>query len=77
MSAIPPPDGMAPATESSWRDSRALSGLEILLGAAIVLGHNVWKVVPNEVPVLLVLGLASYRLRNGSFAAIGFRRPGS
>lgn len=61
----------------SWRGSRVLSAVELLLGAAIVLGHNVWKVVPNEVPVLFVLGLASYRLRDGSFSSIGFRRPDS
>lgn len=60
-----------------WRRSRALSAAELLLGAAVVLGHNVWKNVPNEVPILFLLGLASYRLRDGSFAAIGFRRPGS
>ncbi len=59
------------------RGSRALSAFELLAGAAIVLGHNVWKVVPNEVPILVVLALVSYRLREGSFAAIGFRRPAS
>jgi membrane protease YdiL (CAAX protease family) len=61
------------------RDSRfrAISALELLLAAAIVLGHNVWKVVPNEVPILFLLGLVSYRIRNGGFAAIGFRRPAS
>src|SRR5262245_21584598 len=29
--------------------ARALSGLELLIGIAIVLGHNVWRVLPNEV----------------------------
>ncbi len=65
------------AEPGSWRRSRVLSAVELLLGAAIVLGHNVWKVVPNEVPILFVLGLASYRLRDGSFSSIGFRRPDS
>ena len=60
-----------------WRTSRLVSGAELVLGAAIVIGHNVFHVVPNEVPILVVLGLASMRLRNGSFAAIGFRRPDS
>lgn len=59
------------------RGGRLLSAAELLLGAALVLGHNVWRVLPNEVPILFVLGLASYRLRNGGFAAIGFRRPDS
>jgi len=37
----------------------------------------VFHVVPNEVPILVVLGLVSIRLRNGGFAALGFRRPDS
>jgi hypothetical protein len=59
------------------RRSRFLSAAEVAFCAAVVLGHNVWKVVPNEVPILFVLGLLSYRLRNGSFSSIGFRRPDS
>jgi hypothetical protein len=54
-----------------------VSALELLLGAAIVIGHNVFRVLPNEVPILFVLGLASARVRNGGLAAIGFRRPAS
>jgi CAAX protease family protein len=56
---------------------RLLSAIELLLGAAIVIGHNVFRVVPNEVPILFVLGLASVRIRDGSLAAIGFKRPSS
>jgi membrane protease YdiL (CAAX protease family) len=56
---------------------RAFSALELLLGAAIVIGHNVFRVVPNEVPILFVLGIISRRLRDGSGSAIGFRRPAS
>lgn len=56
---------------------RTLSGLELLAGAAIVIGHNVFGVVPNEVIILAVLGLLSVRLRNGSWFAMGFARPGS
>jgi membrane protease YdiL (CAAX protease family) len=62
---------------SDWRTSRVVSAAELALGAAIVIGHNVFHVVPNEVPILVVLGLVSMRLRNGSFAALGFRRPDS
>ena len=56
---------------------RLLSALELTLGAAIVIGHNVFRVVPNEVPILFVLGLVSIRLRDGSLAAMGLRRPDS
>jgi membrane protease YdiL (CAAX protease family) len=57
--------------------SRRLSALEFVLGACVVIGHNVFHVLPNEVPILTVLGLASMRLRDGGFAAMGFRRPDS
>jgi membrane protease YdiL (CAAX protease family) len=55
--------------------SRVLSAFELLLGAFIVVGHNVFHVVPNEVPILFVLGLVSIRWRNGGWSAMGFKRP--
>jgi uncharacterized protein len=58
-------------------DSRIVSGFELLLGAVIVIGHNVYHVVPNEVPILFVLGLLSVRLRNGGWSAMGLKRPAS
>jgi len=63
--------------DARWRTSRGLSALEFALGACVVLGHNVFHVLPNEVPILVVLGLASFRLRDGGFAAMGFKRPDS
>jgi len=44
---------------------RLFSASELLLGAVIVIGHNVFHVVPNEVPILFVLGLVSVRIRDG------------
>ena len=61
----------------SFPDSRGVSGVEFLLGALIVIGHNVFHVVPNEVPILFVLGLVSIRLRNGGWAAMGLKQPAS
>jgi CAAX protease family protein len=57
--------------------ARAVSAAELLIGIAIVLGHNVWRVIPNEVFILTALGIVSMRLRNGSVAALGFRRAAS
>jgi hypothetical protein len=54
-----------------------VSALELLIGAGIVIGHNVFRVVPNEVPILFVLGLLSFRLREGGWSAMGFKRPAS
>jgi membrane protease YdiL (CAAX protease family) len=63
--------------KSSAGSFRLLSGLELLAGAAIVVGHNVFRIVPNEVIILAVLGLLSVRMRNGSWFAMGFKRPES
>src|SRR5262249_40692623 len=63
--------------EKSAPKSRLLSGVEFLVGAAIVIGHNVFRVLPNEVPILFVLGIVSIRLRNGTLSAMGFKRPKS
>jgi len=57
--------------------SRALSAFEFCLGAFIVIGHNVLHIVPNEVIILSVLGLISIRLRDGSWSAMGLKRPAS
>ena len=53
----------------------ALIGVEFLIGTAVVIGHNVLRVLPNEVPILVVLSLVSLRLRNGEWKALGFKRP--
>lgn len=56
---------------------RALSLLELLAGSVIVIGHNVFRILPNEVPILFVLGLISLQLRDGCWRAAGFRNPSS
>ena len=54
---------------------RWFSLAELVLGSAIVIGYNVYHVIPNEVPILFVLGLISLRLRDGTWAAMGLRWP--
>jgi membrane protease YdiL (CAAX protease family) len=54
---------------------RWLSLAELVVGSAIVIGHNVYHVIPNEVPILFVLGLISMRLRDGAWTAMGLRWP--
>ena len=56
---------------------RGLSLTELIVGGAIVIGHNVYHLIPNEVPILFVLGLLSLRLRGGSWAATGLKWPAS
>lgn len=67
----------APGWRQILNASRTISAAEFVLGAALVIGHNVFRVVPNEVLILGVLGLVSSRVRHGGFAALGFRRPPS
>ncbi len=59
------------------KGARAVSAAEFLVGAAIVIAHNVYHLVPNEVPILFVLGWISIRLRDGGWKAIGLKRPAS
>src|SRR5260370_42150816 len=54
---------------------RWISLVEFAVGSAIVIGHNVYHVIPNEVPILFVIGLISLRVRNGGWGAIGLRWP--
>jgi membrane protease YdiL (CAAX protease family) len=57
--------------------ARLLSAGEFLLGAAIVVGHNVFHLLPNEVPILFVIGWISLRWRNGGWKAAGLVTPAS
>ena len=62
-----------------WKKSPWLAATELLIGGAIVLGHNVFGILPNEVPILVLLALLSMRLRLGGWqwGSLGFRRPQS
>src|SRR5689334_18068860 len=56
---------------------RLLSAAELACAAWIVIGHNVFRIFPNEVPILAVIALVSAKLMRGGFAGLGFRRPTS
>lgn len=75
MAAPQTPEGAS--QPAPWRASRLVSFVEFLVGAGIVIGHNVFHAVPNEVPILFVLGLVSFRLREGEWTAMGLTRPRS
>src|SRR6516162_3028629 len=57
--------------------ARWFSLLELVLGVFIVLGHNIFHILPNEVPVLFVLGWISLRWRNDGWKYVGLSRPQS
>jgi membrane protease YdiL (CAAX protease family) len=56
---------------------RGFSLAELVLGSVIVIGHNVYHVIPNEVPILFVIGLISLRLRDGGWSVMGLLWPAS
>jgi membrane protease YdiL (CAAX protease family) len=56
---------------------RWISLVEFLVGAGIVIGHNVLRVIPNEVPILFVLGIMSFRIRDGGWKQVGLHWPAS
>ena len=67
----------APSPAELTPRERWLSLLEVVLGAFIVIGHNVLHIVPNEVPILFVLFWISLRLRDGGWSVAGLTRPES
>lgn len=56
---------------------RWISFLEVMLGAFLVIGHNVFHIIPNEVPILFALFWISPRIRDGKWNLTGLRRPNS
>lgn len=66
-----------PAEPRLTRSTRWISFLEVVLGAAIVIGHNVFRIIPNEVPILFVLFWISPRIRQGKWTLQGLKRPNS
>ena len=48
-----------------------------MLGASIVIAYNVYHRLYNEVPILFVLALLSFRFRDAGWRALGLSRPAS
>lgn len=59
------------------RRERITSLVELLLAAFIVIAHNVYHWLPNEVPILVILAIASLRLREGIWITALYERPKS
>jgi len=57
--------------------ARWFSLLEFAVGVFVVVGHNIFRILPNEVPILFVLGWISLRLRNDGWKYAGLGRPKS
>jgi len=51
--------------------------LECVFGVFVVFGHNIFHILPNEVPILFALGWISLRWRNDGWKYAGLSRPQS
>ena len=56
---------------------RWISLAEVAAGSFIVIGHNVLRILPNEVPILFGLFWVSALLRRGHWSLTGLKRPES
>ena len=56
---------------------RAISLAEVALGTFLVIGHNVFHIVSNEVPLLAGLFFFSFCIRDHGYKIPGFTRPKS
>lgn len=70
-------ESVSAATVQLTPTQRWISLAEFVIGGAIVIGHNVYHVIPNEVPILFVIGLISLRVRDGGWGVIGLHWPDS
>jgi membrane protease YdiL (CAAX protease family) len=74
------PDAISISTSAnpslSSRD-RYISLAELAFGSFLVLGHNIFHIVPNEVPFLFLLFWISALVRKGRWSAAGLKRPSS
>jgi uncharacterized protein len=60
---------------ASGAGARWISLIEAIVATVIVLGDNVWGLVPNSVVLLSAMALISFRWREGSWSVIGLRAP--
>jgi membrane protease YdiL (CAAX protease family) len=77
VSGLTAMDSSSPPVRRLSPGQRWISLAEFLVAGAIVIGHNVYHVIPNEVPILFVIGLISLRVRDGGWGVIGLSWPGT
>ena len=64
--------------KSVWWKSKWLAGVELLLAVLILVGHNIFQVIPvSETPFIFLLGWISLRLRGLRWSSVGFVKPKS
>jgi membrane protease YdiL (CAAX protease family) len=56
---------------------RLLAAAEVLIGAFVVISHNVYRFLPNEVPILVLILWISLLIRRKPWKSIGLSMPHS
>jgi membrane protease YdiL (CAAX protease family) len=62
---------------SGMDKSRLISLIEVCAAILIVAAHNVFHLIPNEVPILFVVAITSFRIREGDWGFSLYSRPDS
>lgn len=64
--------------KSALRESKWLAAGELLLAVLILVGHNIFQIIPvSETPFIFLLGWISLRLRGRGWSSVGLVRPPS
>jgi uncharacterized protein len=66
---------LTPVEEPLPARERVFAGAEVILGGAAVILHNVFRLVPNEVPILVLILWASLLLRRKPWRSVGLCSP--
>jgi CAAX protease family protein len=67
-----------PAAQTISRKNKSLAVVELFLAVLILVGHNIFDIVPlSETPFIFLLGWVSLRLRGLGWRSVGLRKPAS
>lgn len=58
-------------------DNKWINLLEIIIVIFLVVGHNILRWIPNEIPFIFILGWASLRFRKLGWKNVGLKKPAS
>ena len=66
-----------PLKPSLSAQERLYAGAEVMIGAFVVVGHNVYHFLPNEVPILVLILWISLLIRKKPWRSVGLSKPAS
>lgn len=66
----------SPLTKKT-NDNKWINLLEVIIVIFLVVGHNILRWIPNEIPFIFIFGWVSLRLRKLSWKDVGLKKPTS